>query len=160
MRGKPSAAGQNPRGGLPPAYCNAMTNKRLQSAKCPFIYINGHAYKGRAKMQNLCLFTSFCFPTLTPISAPQIQHSSPQFHPIREQKQMISRAVLIIPHAFPCIHQPIRPRLRYPALPDISPVQIKNTCPNFFHTAKLLPIYADSVFKFLKRAFAGMFFRV
>ena len=31
---------------------------------------------------------------------------------------------------------------------------------NYFHTAKLLPVYADNVFKFLKRAFAGMFFRV
>lgn len=31
---------------------------------------------------------------------------------------------------------------------------------NYFHTAKLLPVYADSVFKFLKWAFAEMFFRV
>lgn len=138
------------RGASPPAYRNTMTNKYLQPTECPFIYINGRAYKGRAKMQNWCLSASFCFPTLTPISAPQIQYSNPQFHPIREQKQIILQAVLIIPRTFPCIQQPIRPHLRHTALPDISPVQTENACFNFFHTAKLLPMYADSVFKFLK----------
>ena len=67
---------------------------------CPFIYINGRAYKECAKVKNMVPALPFCIPTLTPKFQSQTPYFCPHFSaktPIPRTKTHAKAGTLISP---------------------------------------------------------------